>query len=610
MSLLLDALKKAEAAKQSRQAAHATPEQEAPAAQKAPVAAEPVAEITPAAIVEAEAPPPAIQFEALDFPTIGDSSPVETAAASTEPAPVAPLSMALAPLSLDAPTPTGETSPELPPLTLVLDDAPALSMAPVDPAPTDATTSANTAPPRSDSDAPSLAEAASRLGGGKRSRPPVVDDTPVEAPAPQPDAAAAPNLTLSTPEPKAKIEPTLEMAAAPASVAETPPTPRAEAAAPPAPEPKAAQAAATTSNVKQEQAAAKRLLSSKQTAAATITPQQKRRLWILIGVASLLVLAGGGGYFWLQLNEIGSSVVPKQAAVTPTPITTQPATAPAEPAPATPPPAATESAAPPANTTPAQTGTQPDTADKGKPSTSNSKPPAPEKNKPSKVEPPAAKAKAPLVPADIAGAESKSGSGVHFSKKAPSDSVPRLLSSGWQAFQDGNYAQASSDYRQQLSIDPQSRDAQLGLAAIAVRQGRNDEARKRYQQLLNANPRDEVAKAALASLSSDENPAQAERRLQQMLAEDANPATATALGSLYAKQGRWSEAQQYYFRAFSTAPKVADYAYNLAVSLDNLNQPVLAADYYAKALSLPGNATFDKESVKRRIEIIRENYDK
>lgn len=196
--------------------------------------------------------------------------------------------------------------------------------------------------------------------------------------------------------------------------------------------------------------------------------------------------------------------------------------------------------------------------------------------------------------------------GVRFTKANEPIEVPVLVASGWQAFQDGDFARASRDYQQHLVKDPQNRDALLGLAAIATRQARPDEARRRYQQLLSFNARDPVALAALATLGSDENPELAERRLRQMFADDPGPATALALGNLYARQGRWNEAQQYYFRAYSSAPQVADHAYNLATSLDHLGQSTIAADYYSRALTLGGNASFDRKAVQRRIGEIRE----
>jgi len=59
-----------------------------------------------------------------------------------------------------------------------------------------------------------------------------------------------------------------------------------------------------------------------------------------------------------------------------------------------------------------------------------------------------------------------------------------------------------------------------------------------------------------------------------------------ALGNVYAGQNRWSEAQQEYFKAYVAEPGNADFAFNLAISLEHLRQTKPAADYYRKALDL------------------------
>jgi tetratricopeptide (TPR) repeat protein len=79
-----------------------------------------------------------------------------------------------------------------------------------------------------------------------------------------------------------------------------------------------------------------------------------------------------------------------------------------------------------------------------------------------------------------------------------------------------------------------------------------------------------------------------------------------ALGNLYTQQSRWAEAQQSYFRAYSNAPGNADYVFNLAVSLDHLNQSKLALDYYQRALTQPGPTNFDKSSVQTRIKELQQ----
>ena len=76
------------------------------------------------------------------------------------------------------------------------------------------------------------------------------------------------------------------------------------------------------------------------------------------------------------------------------------------------------------------------------------------------------------------------------------------------------------------------------------------------------------------------------------------------LGNQFAQQGRWAEAQQEYFKAFTAEPDNPDFAYNLAVSLDHLRQPKLALEYYTRALALAKSrsAGFDVAAVQARAD--------
>ena len=56
------------------------------------------------------------------------------------------------------------------------------------------------------------------------------------------------------------------------------------------------------------------------------------------------------------------------------------------------------------------------------------------------------------------------------------------------------------------------------------------------------------------------------------------------LGNLYGDQSRWAEAQQAYFQAYQMEQSNPDYAYNLAVGLEHIGQPRLAANFYQRAV--------------------------
>ncbi|MGH8732352.1 MAG: tetratricopeptide repeat protein, partial [Burkholderiales bacterium] len=122
---------------------------------------------------------------------------------------------------------------------------------------------------------------------------------------------------------------------------------------------------------------------------------------------------------------------------------------------------------------------------------------------------------------------------------------------------------------------------------------------------LQADPRDAHAHAALMALRGGRiDPVAAESRVKSMLAD--NPAAHVlnfTLGNQFAQQGRWAEAQQEYFRAFAAEPDNADFAYNLAVSLEHLRQPKLALEYYRRALALAKTrgASFDLAAAEGRV---------
>lgn len=181
------------------------------------------------------------------------------------------------------------------------------------------------------------------------------------------------------------------------------------------------------------------------------------------------------------------------------------------------------------------------------------------------------------------------------------------LSGAYQAFTAGDLNSANSQYQKVLQQEPNNRDALLGIAAIAVNRGQNAQAGSFYNRLLELDPNDAEASAGIASLDQND-PSRAESRLKKILAKNPNSAaTLFTLGNVYAEQSRWSEAQQFYFRAFGAAPGSADYAYNLAISLDKLDQPRLALEYYQRALQLSqkSGGNLDKTTVINRIQALQ-----
>ncbi|OGQ98448.1 MAG: hypothetical protein A2505_06490 [Deltaproteobacteria bacterium RIFOXYD12_FULL_55_16] len=177
-----------------------------------------------------------------------------------------------------------------------------------------------------------------------------------------------------------------------------------------------------------------------------------------------------------------------------------------------------------------------------------------------------------------------------------------MISKAYQSFLAGDIDTAQQQYSQALQQEANNRDALLGLAATALARKQPEQATAYYAQLLELSPTDPEAMAGLVGLQGQTDPVQGESNLKKLLLQ--NPQSAAlhfALGNMYTKQSRWAEAQQSYFRAYSNAPNNADYAFNLAISLDHLGQSKLALDYYQRALSQSGPANFDQAAARIRI---------
>ena len=183
---------------------------------------------------------------------------------------------------------------------------------------------------------------------------------------------------------------------------------------------------------------------------------------------------------------------------------------------------------------------------------------------------------------------------------------PRLRDA-WTAFQAADYVRAETLYREVRAIDAGNVDALLGLGALAVRGGRTEEARELYQAVLLAEPKNTSAISALSTLPAAGTRQLDESGLKNLLREQPNAANLHfALGLQYVVQGRWPDAQTAFFEAVSNEPTNADYAYNLAVSLDRLGQAGPAAAYYQRALNLAtASALFNPGVAQARLDTLR-----
>ena len=321
--------------------------------------------------------------------------------------------------------------------------------------------------------------------------------------------------------------------------------------------------------------------------AAKQPTQSRNALWLFVGLGFFAAI-GVGAYFWWQLQGIPSgnllhSAPPMQPA--------RPATT-SEKAPDSIPSTTTRPAAAPAPSV----ATVPEKATPTISGPVSAKPlPTPSPSV-AKVQKPSSASAASIPP------RATSDSPVRLSKSQPT--INPVLERAYDNLQAGRQGDAQHDYEQVLRSDAKNTDALLGLATIAAQQGQSERAHAYYSLALESNPTDPTAKAGVISTRGQDDADVSESRLKSALSSQTDsPPLLFALGNLYARQGRWSEAQQVYFRAYTTDPDNPDFIFNVAVSLDHLRQTKLAAQYYQMALTAgeTKTASFDRNQARNRI---------
>jgi len=198
---------------------------------------------------------------------------------------------------------------------------------------------------------------------------------------------------------------------------------------------------------------------------------------------------------------------------------------------------------------------------------------------------------------------------VKLISRVPTDGVDPTLLSAYQAFVRGDDAAAQQQYRQVLQRDVRNIDALLGMAAIAQRQNRETDAGGWYQKVLEIEPRNSIAQSAIINPQGNADKVGTESRIKSMLAQQPESANLhAALGNLYAEQNQWPSAQEAYFNASRFSANNADYAFNLAISLDQMGKSNLALKQYQRALELlnkSGASSPDRAQLEARIQVLQ-----
>jgi tetratricopeptide (TPR) repeat protein len=204
--------------------------------------------------------------------------------------------------------------------------------------------------------------------------------------------------------------------------------------------------------------------------------------------------------------------------------------------------------------------------------------------------------------------------GLSFARTTTAPAINPDLNAAYDSYQQGDFDTAARLYRQVLMSEPNNHDAMMHLATVYLKQGNPAMAQNLYARLLELNPRDPLARAGLLETIQGD-PLRQEAELKSLIT--AFPGTAQlsfALGNLYATQNRWNEAQSAYFDALlaaktgNTGPVNPDYAFNLAISLERINQLPTALDYYREAETLSRNSSpgFDPALLAQRLNYLEQ----
>ena len=339
-------------------------------------------------------------------------------------------------------------------------------------------------------------------------------------------------------------------------------------------------------------AAAQNLFAAKQ-------PEKKesrKGFAIAIGVLTVLSVCGIGGYFWWQLQPKGSMMAKPMAPPT---STIQPAVALTPPVAAVPPaPTVATATAPAAGTAPVSSATAIPAASQTRPTATTES----DDDDGPVARPQARQRRAAARVAEVPEEESA----IRVTRQPLR--IDPALTRGYEAFNRGELALAQIEYERARKNDPRNTDVLHGLAALAQRQGRNDQAEALYRQIIESDPQDTVAISALLNQRGHVDPGVTESRLKSLAATQPELAAPHfSLGNLYARMGRWNDAQQAYFRAFNAEPDNPDILYNLAISLEHLRQNKLAAQYYAQAVAAAASrpASFDRAQAAARLKTLQ-----
>lgn len=193
---------------------------------------------------------------------------------------------------------------------------------------------------------------------------------------------------------------------------------------------------------------------------------------------------------------------------------------------------------------------------------------------------------------------------------APPQQASIQLRRAYTALRQGRLEQAKQLYTALSNTELNKVAALSGLASVAIAQNDINSAREHLRHVLSVNRHNVWAAATLAALPKEGSRTQSVNgsSLSQLKSlrttEPDNHHIAYLLGNRFAATGIWTEAQAAYFDAFTMDSQNANYAFNLAISLDHLGKAKQASDFYLQALQLAETrgADFDVALLRKRLQ--------
>lgn len=185
------------------------------------------------------------------------------------------------------------------------------------------------------------------------------------------------------------------------------------------------------------------------------------------------------------------------------------------------------------------------------------------------------------------------------------------LAKGKQAVANGDLEFAERIFSEVLEKFPKNTEALVYMADIMGVQNKNEIARSLYAAALENSPGNLKASMGLINLTRDKTSLNQGSNLKQLIIDNPNRAFLHAnLGDYYVGRNEWPAAQAAYFEAFAQNPENANYAFNLAVCLDQLGKGEIALRYYKQALELNkfSKSRFNENSALARVQVLTGVY--